>query len=160
MRATSRASGADPSLLHSARAYGLLGRDEEARELAAEALELIRTHPELAEYLGQVANVAKQLGIRGNARQLLEQAPVNPWQQAALAGVEGDFVRSADVYAERGLPTLEAEARFSASEALIAAGRRREGEEQLGKALAFYRSVGAAFYVERGEALLSQAATG
>ena len=35
-----------------------------------------------------------------------------------------------------------------------------EGEEQLEKALAFYRSVGATFFIQRGEALLAQAATG
>ena len=38
--------------------------------------------------------------------------------------------------------------------------RRAEGEAQLEHALVFYRSVGATFYVERGEALLAQVATG
>ncbi len=45
-------------------------------------------------------------------------------------------------------------------EELIATGRRAEGEAELDKALAFYRSVGATFFVQRGEALLAQAATG
>ncbi len=58
------------------------------------------------------------------------------------------------------MPAFEADARFAAAEELIEAGRRAEGEEQLEQALAFYRSVGATFFVQRGEALLAQAATG
>ena len=49
---------------------------------------------------------------------------------------------------------------MSAAEELIETGRRDEGEAELEKALAFYRSVGATFFIERGEALLAQAATG
>ena len=36
-------------------------------------------------------------------------------------------------------------------------GERAEGEAELEKALAFYRSVGATFFLERGEALLDAA---
>ena len=149
-----------PSLLQCARGYVLLGRNEEAREFAAQALDLTRDHPDLAEYLGQVNDVAKQLGIREDIRKLLEQAPANAWKEAALAGAQGDFVRSGDVYAKWSLPTFEAEARFAAAEELIAAGRRKEGEEQLERAMAFYRSVGATFFIQRGEGLVAQAATG
>ena len=42
-------------------------------------------------------------------------------------------------------------------EDLIDAGRRAEGEAEIEKALAFYRSVGATFFVERGERLLAKA---
>ena len=91
---------------------------------------------------------------------LLGQASPTVWTEAGLAGAEGDFVRAADIFAERGLPALEAGARVSAAEELIESGRPAEGEEQLEKALEFYRSVGATFHIERGEALLAQAATG
>ncbi len=42
-----------------------------------------------------------------------------------------------------------------AAEALAAAGRRSEAEEELTAALAFYRSVGAEASVRKGEALLA-----
>jgi hypothetical protein len=37
-------------------------------------------------------------------------------------------------------------------------GRRREADEQLRSALAFYRSVGATRYIRQGEALLAASA--
>jgi hypothetical protein len=41
---------------------------------------------------------------------------------------------------------------------LVAEGRRAEADEQLRRALAFYRSVGATRYVREGEALLAASA--
>ena len=54
-----------------------------------------------------------------------------------------------------GLATLAAESRFAAGERLIEQGLYAEGEVELERALEFYRSVGASYYVERGEALLA-----
>ena len=51
-----------------------------------------------------------------------------------------------------------AEARLAAAEHLLAHGRQAEGEAELEKALAFFRSIGATLFVERGEALLANAA--
>jgi tetratricopeptide (TPR) repeat protein len=149
-----------PSLLQTAQGYALLGREDEARGFAFEALEVARAHLDLASSLTQITSVAKRLGIREDVRALLEQASPTAWTEAALAGAEGDFVRAADIFADRGLPALEAEARLSAAEELIESGRQAEGETELEKALTFYRSVGATFYIERGEALLAEAATG
>ena len=140
--------------------YALLGREDEARGFAFEALEVARTHLDLADSLVQINGVAKRLGIRKDVRALLEQAPPTAWKEPALAGAEGDFVRAAELFVERGYPALEAWARMNAAEELIESGRQAEGEAELEKALAFYRSVGATFFVERGEALLAQAATG
>ena len=55
-------------------------------------------------------------------------------------------------------PPLEAWQRRSAGAQLIEAGRRAEGEVELQKALAFYRSVGATFFIQRAEALLAKSA--
>ena len=52
-----------------------------------------------------------------------------------------------------GAATMEARHRLSAAEELIEAGRRTEGEAELERALAFCRSVGASFWIERGEQL-------
>ena len=88
----------------------------------------------------------------------METAPEGPWKDAALAGAGGDFSRAADLYAGFGAPTLEAEARLCAAEELIEAGRRAEGEAELEKALAFYRTVGATRYIQQGEALRAASA--
>ena len=149
-----------PTLLHTARGHALLGHDAEARELASEAVEVARANVDLAEHLGVFGSVAHPLGIEEAVRDLIRQAPESPWKHGALAQAEGDFMRAADVFAGLGDLAAEAEARFAAADVLIEAGRRAEGEEQLEKALAFYRSVGATFFVQRGEALLEKAATG
>jgi len=46
--------------------------------------------------------------------------------------------------------------RVRAAEELIETGRRAASEDQATKALGFYLRVGATYYVDRGEALLSQ----
>ena len=102
--------------------------------------------------------VARQLGLRQQVRDVVERAPEGPWKEVALAGADGDFSRAADLFAARGAPTFEAEARLCAAEELIEAGRRAEGEAELQKALAFYRKVGATRYIQQGEALLAASA--
>jgi hypothetical protein len=72
------------------------------------------------------------------------------WKEAARAVVHGDFARAADLYAEIGSKPDEAHARLRAA---------HQGQhEQLGPAIAFYRSVGANRYVREGEALLAASA--
>ncbi len=88
----------------------------------------------------------------------LEAGPPWPWKDLALATLDGDFVRAAEMWAAAGGPTSEARLRMRAAEELIAAGRRQDGEVELRKALAFYREVGATFWIERGEALLAKSA--
>jgi tetratricopeptide (TPR) repeat protein len=149
-----------PALLQLARGLALVGRSDEARALAVEGLEVLRKHPDLGEYAGQIAGVAGQLGLRQEIRQIVSQAPEHPWQRAAAAGAEGDFIGAAEIYAHHGAVALEADERFNAAEELTGAGRRTEGEEQLEKALAFYRTIGGTFFIQRGEALRAQAATG
>jgi tetratricopeptide (TPR) repeat protein len=126
-----------PALLQAARCCALFGRIDEAQALAAEGLELAE-HVEYASMLGpMLMQVVGPLGLREQVRELVEQAPDTPWQDAALAVAEGDLSRAADVYAGMGSPTLEADARLCAAEELIGAGCRAEGEDELKKALAF-----------------------
>ena len=62
------------------------------------------------------------------------------------------------MWAEGGSPTWEARLRLRASEELTESGRLVEGQQQAAKALAFYRSVGATFFVRRAEELLPASA--
>ena len=69
-----------------------------------------------------------------------------------------NFGRVADIFAASGASTLEAEGRLLAAESSIEAGRIAEGEAELSRALAFYRSVGATFFIRHGERLLERSA--
>jgi hypothetical protein len=144
--------------VHSAHGLALLGKLDEAQALAREALELAGEHVESVAILSVLNPVARQLGLRQQVRDLVEQAPDGPWKEVALAGVGGDFSRAADLFAAYGAQTFEAEARLCAAEQLIEGGRRAEGEAELQRALAFYRKVGATRYVQQGEALLAASA--
>jgi tetratricopeptide (TPR) repeat protein len=80
------------------------------------------------------------------------------WARAGAAYGRGDPVAAADICAEIGAPTQEAYARLAAARLLVSEGRRAEADEQLHRALGFYRSVGAKWYVRQGEALLAASA--
>lgn len=142
--------------------YMTIGDTKRAAELLDEAFELIRGLDNLgwvAVELHSLAWVAEKLG-RGEELLALvaDEQLESPWLLAGRAAAAGDFVRAADIFGEIGDASLEAFYRLCAAEALVAAGRRAEADEQLRPALAFYRGVGATRYVREGEALLAASA--
>jgi class 3 adenylate cyclase/tetratricopeptide (TPR) repeat protein len=146
-----------PSLLHYIRALVLAGRADEARPLMGEAMELARATPSIAQSLGIIVTEAPRLGLVEDVVQIIELAPDGPWKEAALAEARGDGVRAAGLYHDMGALAVEADVRFGAAEALLEDGRVEEGLAELEKALAFYRTVRATFFLERGAALLAEA---
>jgi hypothetical protein len=82
----------------------------------------------------------------------------SPWTEAAAEIARGDYQRAADIYAEMGTLPNEAYTRLRAAEHLVREEPRGEADEQLHRALAFWRSVGATRYVREGEALLAATA--
>ena len=126
-------------------------------EFVAEAIAIVKEKPVIARYLGLIAGESHGLGVASEIADLIRQAPSGIWSEAALAEATGDFERSAQLYESMGAPTLAAEVRFSAAEKLLADGRLDESIEQLEQALVFYRSVGATFFLERGERLRAEA---
>jgi len=134
----------------------LFGRIDEAQALAAGGLELAGEHVEYASMLGpMLMQVARQLGLREQVRELVEQAPEGPWKDAALAAARR-LQPSGDLFAGMGAATLEAESRLCAAEELIGAGRRAEAKPSSGRRSTFYRTVGATRYIQQGETLLSR----
>ena len=91
-----------PSLADLAVCHALLGHEDEARELANEALEVARDHVDLASILNMLAVVSRQLGIQDRVREIVQLAPEGPWKDVTLAAAEGDFVRVADAFAGFG----------------------------------------------------------
>jgi tetratricopeptide (TPR) repeat protein len=106
-------------------------------------------------------HLAAAMDALGRGQEFLDRAPglgmTTPWLEAAMCWVRGELERAADLFFEIGSLPDEALARLRAAEKLGAAGRRPEADEQLARALAFWRSVGATRYVLEGEALLAEA---
>jgi class 3 adenylate cyclase/tetratricopeptide (TPR) repeat protein len=129
------------------------GRPDEARPAAQEVL---REKP-LAWALCDLALVARELACDGELAEHLEHGVETKWTDAARGVLRGDYAQAAEILAEIGDAELESLARLRAAERLVAEGRRPEADEQLHKALAFWRSVGATRYIREGEALLAAA---
>ena len=136
------------------------GELAEARELTEELMPALRKHgPHGA--INSIAHLAEQLGVLDELRQMLDKdSTVSdvPWIRAARLAVEGDFRAAADVHAAVGSPTNEANRRFHAGERLLAQGEAAEAEEELEKSLAFYRGVGATYFIDRTLSLLGKSA--
>ena len=99
------------------------------------------------------------LGREAEVAVLLEREPLDtPWTRAGRAVLAGDLPGAADMLDEIGAATQAAFLRLRAAEQLVHEGRRAEADDQLSRALAFYRSVGATRYIREGEALLAASA--
>jgi predicted ATPase/class 3 adenylate cyclase len=106
--------------------------------------------------------VATALVFRDLGREsawLLQEAGAPPtrWRDAARAIAQGDLERAAELLEPTGARTLVAAVRLHAAKTLAGAGRSAEAAAQLAPALAFYRGVGAASYLQQAEALLAEA---
>ena len=88
----------------------------------------------------------------------LERFAWSPWTRAGIAFGRGDPVEAAEILGGTGASASEAYCRLAAARMLVEQGRRAAADEQLHRALGFYRSVGAARYVREGESLLAASA--
>ncbi len=145
-----------PALVRNAWGRLRIGDVDTARSLFTEALPLLEEDPFARPWL--LPEVALELGETERVRAALTQLPVSPGRAALLAVLDGDFAEAARLHAEVGSLIFEAEASLRLGEQLVRLGRRTEGETELRKALDFYRSVGASYYLERAETLLARTA--
>ena len=129
------------------------GRRDEALRLAEETLQT-GFAPYWVAY--HAAWVAQDLGVDSVSLSLPELK--EPWRSMVKALLEGDLLDAAGRLADLGLRTDEAHTRLRAAREFVTAGNRSQADEQLGRALAFFRSVGASRYVREGEALLAASA--
>jgi class 3 adenylate cyclase/tetratricopeptide (TPR) repeat protein len=149
-----------PAIGASMIASEFLGLTSEATRLSHELMELLKPYQgdtALASSFWLVWSQSSR-GLDEALRKLVERAPEGRWKEIALASLDHDFSRAADLWLLSGSPTWEAFLRMRAAEELIATGRRAEGEAELARASAFYRTVGATFLIQRGEQLLAKSA--
>jgi class 3 adenylate cyclase len=152
----------DPQALGPALSWAVYANDVAGRRREAEAaLDQVVSDPKLADYAyqPQAALVAVELERVDDLRRAVEAWVPSLWKDASLAVLRGDLHVAADLYHEIGALAEEAFVRLSAARVFVAYGRRAEADEQLERALAFWRSVGATRYVAEAEALRAQAAT-
>ena len=155
----------DPQILYltlagAAHVQREVGNVREAGEIADEFLAAVVSGQGIGFSAVWLHTLAWSLTAAGRGPELVEAAAGYrrlQWAGAAIAYASGDPARAADICAEMGATVDEAYARLAAARQLLGEGRWAEGDEQLGRALAFYRSVGAKRYVQEGEALLAAA---
>jgi hypothetical protein len=138
-----------------------LGDVEGADRALWEALDVLRPLPHMG-FAVMESHTYAWLGLMlGREAEVVEvftrETIETPWLQAGRAVAARDLRGAADIFEEMGAPAHEAFLRLRAAEQLVAEGRRAEADEQLRRALAFYRSVGATRYVREGESLLAAA---
>jgi tetratricopeptide (TPR) repeat protein len=149
------------TLSNCAATYAGRGDREQAIGMLRELVDLTREHG-MCSGLAICGVFADELGMTAELRAAVEKAPgpeFRGWQDAFLLVLAGDLRGAADRFAAMGNATFEARQRLHAGERLLASGQRAAGEVELQRALAFYRAVGATFFVERAEKLLTAAKT-
>jgi class 3 adenylate cyclase len=140
-----------PALGFAAHSAAVIGA-EDAGRLADELLATLRSHQLLWATLALPDAVAAAVALERQAelRDILAAAgPATPWTRAALAHVDGRPQDAAEIYAQVGARPEEAAARVGAAHALSAQGAEQEAAAALEAAGAFWRSVGAAWELER-----------
>lgn len=138
------------------------GQDPAAALLADELLALDVASRRVSTPVSPLFDLAWILAALGRSTELIEAAEQSrvpsPWTEAAVEIARGNYLPAADIYGEIGHLPNEAYTRLRAAEQLVAEGRRAEADEQLEKAIAFFRGVGAKRYVREGEALFAASA--
>jgi tetratricopeptide (TPR) repeat protein len=138
------------------------GDESGAAELLDEAFAVLSDLRQLGfatVWAHALAWVARKLGRGDEFLEIVRDEPLDsPWVRAARATAVGDFTTAADIVEAIGAAPQEALFRLWAAEQSVDEGRRAEADEQLRRALAFDRSVGATRYVREGEALLAASA--
>jgi hypothetical protein len=156
----------DPQILFRALAaaahvHAEMGARQIAEKLAGEVLAAVASGQPLGYSVVEVHVLAWTLAEAGRGIELadaLSSLRSVPWLRAAIAFATGDPIRAAEICAEIGAVTEEAHARLVAARQLVERRRRAEGDAQVRRALAFYRSVGATRYLREGKSLLAASA--
>jgi len=151
-----------PSLAFRARALLAAGREQEAGTEANKLLAMLArlgVLPTAPDWSGDLAVVLQALGRGLELVEFLADAKTpTGWFEAASALATGAFQRAADHYDQIQARPDAAFARLQAATQLVGAGRRAKANEQLSRALGFYRQVGATGYLGQADPLAAASA--
>jgi class 3 adenylate cyclase/tetratricopeptide (TPR) repeat protein len=151
-------SSCDP-FAFSARLHAELGELDAAHRLVRELLELwLETRSGyLEQWVLEAWYAARRTGDEARLGAAIDAMPGNAWLRAAASMIERDFAGAVTQLEEMGAASCAALARLWTSEWLVEQGRAAEARPFLERSLAFWRSVGASAYAQRGESLLAAA---
>jgi hypothetical protein len=134
----------------------------ELAEAKTIATRLLASRIEYWSLLMQFTWLLSGVGEHEGLRRLIEEADELSrdcaWAQVGKLIADGRPADAADELEAFGDLTDASFARLQAAEQLAEAGRRAEADDQLSRALAFFRSVGATRYMREAERLLAQPA--
>ncbi len=137
-----------PELAAAAFVFVSVSNRERAEETVTKALEVLRAANPLGMAVFDAPLLmwaALELGREGEIVAQLEREPFkSPWLVASLAVAVRDFAAAAEISREMGARSFEAFFRLQAG-----------GEEEVRRALAFFREVGATRYIHEAEELLA-----
>ena len=151
----------DPQILFealgvSAYVLALLGRADEAQPLLSELFGTSAFNlGGLDEASVDCLLAAEILGRRDQARRWLSTRRDSPWYVAGRALTDQEFVAAAEVLDSMGAARSAALVRLRAAQEFVRTGRRPEADDQLRRALGFFRSVDATRFIREAEALLA-----
>lgn len=101
---------------------------------------------------------AEILGRRDEARRWLSTWRDSPWSAAARELADQEFAAAAQSLDSMSAARSAALARLRAAQELARTGPRAEADDQLRRALSFFRSVGATRFIRQAEELLAASA--
>jgi hypothetical protein len=110
--------------------------------------------------LTRLGPFAEELGIGDELRDAVAAGagPSYPFWRGMIEHIlAGDLDAAADIMESSGNPTVEANLRRHSGRRMSAEGRTADATAQFERALAFYRSVAATFYIEQIENALAGA---
>jgi tetratricopeptide (TPR) repeat protein len=144
-----------PTLAMTSHLFLSVGQERRAAGIVADAIERLRSLPQLAYAAVELHYLTWVALAFGRAPEVAEFAARDPldsaWLRAVSAIAAGDLGGAAGIYEEIG-------ARTAAAFYHLQAAKQRLAHSHLDSALDFYRSVGASRYVREGEALLAASA--
>jgi len=151
----------DPQMLHPALAISAYilaaaGRAGEGRRILTQLFTADVSN--LFETFTDCMLAAEMLGLRDEARRWLGTARHSAWSAVALALADQEFARAAESLDSMGAARSAALARLHAAQQLVKAGRTADAEDQLRRALDFFRSVGATRFIREAQALPAESA--
>jgi class 3 adenylate cyclase/tetratricopeptide (TPR) repeat protein len=148
-----------PALSGSAYVLAMAGRAEEAQPVLSELFGLnVTEEGTLDESSVDCVLAAEILGRRDEARRWLAARRDSPWFVAVRELADREPVAAAEALDAMGAARSAALARLRAGQELARTGRRAEADEQLRRALSFFRSVAATRFIREAEALLAASA--
>lgn len=134
--------------------------DPRALATALEALDLrfgSEPEPVTITLLPQL-DLPKEIEERLRAALGAPKASESLWVLGGRAALERRFLDAAEIYSRMPYRPAEAYARLRAAEQLVGEGRRAEADDQLQRALGFWRAVAATRYIRHGVRLLAATA--